>query len=774
MDQLFSKMILETGPSKERQKELYAHTPALIESDDTTEIYASRIDFRSANLLSESDDHDDRNAGRVGDELLGNSPLLESLKSRLSSKLYERETQQHQLLQAYRRLKDRQTPELILISGPCGSGKTELAKSLADVVQEDGGMLLKGKFDQLRKPEPFKALNGVFAEFTCILAQDHSVLAAKRSAILEAVGEGAGVLTDMFPALEQVLGHQHRSTMNKGGAVGSITFLVRTFVKTICSLEHPIVFVLEDLQWADLCSLDLLTALLLDVESKGIVFIGTCEDSIPSDSPLSTSLRKMEDEYNITITSMQVGNLTKEEAQDILLHELQLSTDQSFELADVMFTQTEGNLFYLIEFIQWLEEANLLSYDQNLMRWIWDKQEISLTIRCGCVGDFMVDKIEQLPQNTQEVLKVASFLGSVDRKLLQILLDFDTEPALEAAVEPGILEVDRRQETYTFAHDFTQKAAYALVPLESRHAFHVTLGRKLLERLDEPQVDEHIFALVSQFILGVSLITDKEEKEVVAGLSLHAGRKASECSAFRVASKYLNFGIQLLGQGCWRDHHDLSLQLYNAAAEMELCAGNYDRMDELLSAVFNNIHNFRDKLQAYATRIYSLGVRDQQQQAILEGKEVLKQLGETFPEREYRPRLLHELAKVKLLLRGKSDRMLMRLPPMQNSIKLATVQILDLMFLSSLIARPSFVPFIVLKLMKVTLQDGLSPWAANSFATYGMLCCTIGNVDDAFRYGHLALQLLERSQRREFLPRVYAAVYGKDCLEENKVGISTI
>jgi hypothetical protein len=96
------------------------------------------------------------------------------------------------------------------------------------------------------------------------------------------------------------------------------------------------------------------------------------------------------------------------------------------------------------------------------------------------------------------------------------------------------------------------------------------------------------------------------------------------------------------------------------------------------------------------------------------------------------------------------------------------------MFLSSLIARPSFVPFIVLKLMKVTLQDGLSPWAANSFATYGMLCCTIGNVDDAFRFGHLALQLLERSQRREFLPRVYAAVYGKDCLEENKAGISTI
>lgn len=688
--------------------------------------------------------------------------LIESLNISISSKLYERESQQEQLLQAYRRLKDRNEPEFILISGPCGSGKTHLVKTLSNAISNDGGILLTGKFDQLRKPEPYKAFIAIFTEFASLIMEDNDKRAATRNAILEAVGDGAGVLTDMIPALGRVIGHQDRtSTVNKDKAICSFVFVFQMFVKAICSPEHPLVFVLEDMQWADTCSLELWTSLLTDMDSKGAVFIGTCEENISSDSPVSTMLRKLEDTSNVTITNIQVGNFTKDELHEILLNELRLPLDEISELADEVFWHTQGNLFYLTEFIRWLEETEVLEYDQDLMRWTYDHQEISLTSKCGGAGEFLVNKIKQLPASTQEVLKVASCLGSViDEELLRIILNFDVSHALKAAMKQGLLVTDHHQNFYVFAHDVTQKAAYSMIPQANQSAFHLTIGRKMRQRSENRILENDIFTLVSQFCLSGDLIKGYEEKEAVASLCLYASRKAVKCSTFRTASAYLNFGIELLGSACWREHYALSLQLYNGAAEMALCTADFKRMDHLLNTAFENIQIFQDKLQAYATRIYSLGVRDQQQQAISEGKEVLKHLGETFPERLCKPRLLREMASVQRLLRGKSDAMLLRLPQMDDPFKLATIRILDLIFLSSLVSRPSFAPFVVLKLMKVTLQDGFSPWTANSFATYGMLCCTIGKVDEAFRFGQLSLQLLERSRRREFLPRIYAVVYG--------------
>ncbi len=686
-----------------------------------------------------------------------------SLKSRLVQKIYQRENQQVKLLlQAYDRLKNRQTPEFILISGPCGSGKTQLAKTLSKAVHGDGGMLLTGKFDPLRKPEPYKAFVGAFTEYASLISQNQQKLDSARDAILAAVGDGAGVITNMIPALEGVIGRRRVAKMNKRGAISSFVFVFQMFVKALGSPEHPLVIVLEDMQWSDPCSLDLLTSLITDVDNKGAVFIGTCEENLPSDSPLSSMLRKLEDTCGVKIVNIQLENFSSYEVQQILSHELQLPQDQISELAEVMLAQTNGNLFYLTEFAQWLEEEQLLKYDQSLMQWKWDKEEILLTISCSCVGDFLIDKLERLPPIVREVLTVASCLDSVlDEELLRVILDFDVRPSLEIAAEHGFLVADGRQQTFSFAHDVMQSAAYAKIPLNNRNAFHLTIGRKMRMGLDPSELEKHIFTVVGQFCLSADIIQEEEERVEVATLCLHAGRMAAKSSTFRMASVYLKCGIQLLGPDCWREQYDLSLQLHNAAAEMALCTASYSEMDDLLNAVFKNIHVFQDRMQAYATRIFSLGVRDMQQQAIAEGQDVLKQLGERIPEHLYTTRLLREMARVRKLVRGKSDAMLMRLDSLNDPTKLAALQILDLMFLSSLIARPTFVPFIILKMMKLTLQHGLSPWSANSFALYGILCCKVGNVDEAFRFGQLALQLLEQSQRREFLPRVYAAVYGK-------------
>ncbi len=785
-----------------------------------------------------SDDSDEPKDSSISSSSSSSSSLIDSIKNYLQNSpimKQQRNQQEEQILQAYHRcssnnnhksnstLSSSLPPELLLLSGPSGSGKTHLVTStLQSLLEHEGGMLLIGSFDVLERPEPYRAFVQAFTEFanqvfvasktttrptddddetTSTTNSPHETLEAARQAILEAVGEGASVLTSMIPALERVLGIQHQTSdttsstshddnRQRGeGAISSFAYIFRMFVKTVCSSssrrQHhgPVVFLLENLQWANACSLDLLTSLLTDKECQGALFIGSydCDDDDANcdNEALVMRLRIIQEQGHVPITNITTHNLTKKQVLEMLRHVLEDGRDDDdgeqglSALADLTFAQTQGNLFFVLEFMRWLEEEKFLEFDTNIngnSHWTWDAEDIALTLRCNCVGDFFMDKLEQLPCPVQQVLKVASCLGSiVDMELLQLVMEVDdVRPLLNEAAAQGLLIMrycpQTEQETFCFAHDLVQKATYDLILPESKSAFHLMMGRQIWQRFDEGDMEKQIFTMTSQFVLsGCSLLQDRDEKRIVAALCLQAGCKAAKSSTFRVASTYLNFGIDLLGSNCWRDHYVLSLEIYNAAAEMALCTADFIRMEELLNAVFDNIHNFHDKLQAYATQIYSLAIRDQQPRAIEVGQAVLKDLGETFSDRQLqRPHVLREMTSIRMLLRGKSASMLMRIPPMEDSTKFAVIRILDLMFYSSLVGKPSFAPPVALKMMKLTLQHGSSPWAANAFATYGMLCCIMGRVDEGYGFGQLALKILEASGRREFLPRVHAVVYGKE------------
>lgn len=451
------------------------------------------------------------------------------------------------------------------------------------------------------------------------------------------------------------------------------------------------------------------------------------------------------------------------EIQKIVMDTLQLPQDRSGALTETVCKQTNGNAFYVVEFLRWLFEENLLQYDDATKSWnIADVNEIAMSIdRYDRVGDFLVDKLEQLSPGLKEAIKVAASFGSkIDEQLLSVIIPSKSLPlGLQDATRRGILSYDPKR-GYAFRHDGLQNAAIRLIKSEDKEKFHFRLGRKLWQGLSESDRDKHIFLILSQLKLGRSQIQDETQKQNIAMLCLQAGQIAAKSSAFRSATVYLNFGLDLLMEDPWRKQYALTLALHNASAEMEMTLGNFDRAEELVQAVFDNVHNFKDKIQAYSTFIYLQGVTDRQQDAIDTGIDVLKNLGETFPTRMCTHKLLQEMRSIRRMLGGKSDAQLLRLPVMEDEDKLAAMQILNMIMLNSMLARPKFSPFIQLKAMKITLRHGLSALSSVAFSGYGMLCTSIGEYDQAFRFGELSLKLLDRFKIKEYLPRVYAAVYG--------------
>ena len=178
--------------------------------------------------------------------------------------------------------------------------------------------------------------------------------------------------------------------------------------------------------------------------------------------------------------------------------------------------------------------------------------------------------------------------------------------------------------------------------------------------------------------IGKRLITREKERYAIASLCLHAGIKAAKSSTFRMATVYLNLAIELLGDRGWRDEYDLTLAVYNAAAEMEMCTANFEAMETLGASVLKHARCSSDKIQARATQIYAMGVCDRQQEALDLGIVVLEGLGERFPRHMCRHAMMSELHSVQKLLRGKSNEQLMRLPNIADEEILACLQILNL------------------------------------------------------------------------------------------------
>jgi predicted ATPase len=279
-------------------------------------------------------------------------------------------------------------------------------------------------------------------------------------------------------------------------------------------------------------------------------------------------------------------------------------------------------------------------------------------------------------------------------------------------------------DTYRFAHDLIQEAAYKLISSQERQAFHLTIGRELWKSFDNiEELEGHIFIILGQIRDGADLITYQEERNDVAALCLRAGELAICSSSFQTASEYLLLGVSMLGEACWQEEYELSLELYNAAAEVEYCIANFDNVELLACEIFENTRWFPDTLRAHSIHVYSLGSRGHMLKAIERGLEVLESLGEKFPTKKSSNSIAVAVKRTKWMIRGKSNDVLLRLPLMDNPEKIAAMQMMNIMFLYAYIAVPTLAPMIAVRMVKLTLEYGLCDVSCVGFVTFAMLLC---------------------------------------------------
>ncbi len=684
-------------------------------------------------------------------------------KFQLNQKLYGREQEIETLLKAFDRVGDHHI-ELILVAGYSGTGKSSLVHEIHKPITQRRGYFIEGKFDQFQRAVPYFAILQAFKNLIhLILTEDERKLDTFRNGIQKALGGEGKVLTDVLPDLELIIGEQpHVAEIAASDARNRFNYIFRKFVQSICTEQHPITMFIDDLQWADSSSLDLLSVLLTDPELGNFLCICAYRDNeVSTTHPFTICVEGMRGQ-GVVIHTIGIDNLSRQDVNALIADSLAMDHGKTMQLTELVYEKTGGNAFFVTQFLYSLYEERLLHFDLAIREWRWDIGEIKGHNLPDDVVVLMAGKVQRLPDATQDILKLASCIGAgFDLETLTVISGLSAEDcinALQSALAEGLILTE--ESNYRFAHDRIQQAVYSLIPIEDKSALHLRIGRLLREKYQGEVYGERLFDIVNQLNRGIHILEADEEREQLSKLNLTAARKAKETSAFELGFGYAHHGINLLKKDHWESQRALSIELFNEAAETAFLSSKFDEMNQYIDTTLRHAASMEEQIKPYEIRIQSLKAENKLPVALSVGLELLGKLGEKFPANPTPIKVMPDLLKTVRLLYGKSNEKIRDLPENTNEIKRAAIRVCASIAPSSYWAKPDIFPFIIFRIIRLSIVHGNTAVSAFGYATFGVIMVGVFNfIETAVRYGKLGLLVMDKFNAKEWIAQIYTPVY---------------
>lgn len=688
-----------------------------------------------------------------------------------SAALYGRDVEVKQLRQT---LMDASTKkQFVLLAGYSGTGKSALAKCLQEPVQKQNGLYVEGKFDihnnNAGKNEPYSALaticGAICAHMLSLEQESSDRFHTIRNSIETSLGPELKVLLRVFPILEEVFGNGSRrddideTAQSPLDAKYRLNYAFCRFTRAISKFFQPLVVVIDDLQWADVPSLDLLEAVLMDHDAQMLVVGIYRSNEVDEAHLLTTYLQEWRAKDAFSMQEIAVENLNFDAVHQFVVHVLSMSDSQTLGLALLCQKRTCGNAYFLSQFLRLLHRDQLLQYNFGTYKWTWDEHEIeNKTKATDNVIDLLLQNMQDLSDGQREILRIASCLGnSFAKETLTLLRNklcqeeetrIDIEQDIEALVANGYLQ-ESETSRFDFVHDKVSEAASLLTPKEEeKHAFQQRVGKILLVSLQPEDLEPAIF-IVTNLLNEGELPCDDAKRLELAELNRRASAKAMTVSAFEAASNYASKGISLLGNAAFTKDYELALDLFSTGAEAESCLGNADKMEVYCKAVMEQTDRpINDKLRVYTTWLASLANRGHMQEAAKETLKLLEKFGIYFPRRKVMQTLgtLSKITKYKkAATKGDLFETLLALPIEKDPVRIKLLHLMDRLSVYLFLSQDGLMPLVMFRNFEWTLKYGMNDVTPAALTTLGIIYAGImGDLQLGSEFAQTALKLIPR------------------------------
>ncbi|MGP1383213.1 MAG: diguanylate cyclase domain-containing protein [Thainema sp.] len=707
----------------------------------------------------------------------------------IPQKLYGRETEVQTLLHAFERV-SAGAIELMLVSGFSGIGKTALIHEIHKPIVRQRGYFISGKFDQLQRSVPYASLIQAFRGLIRqLLAESDSQIAHWQTKLQDALGANRKVMADVIPEVECIIGASPDvPTLGPTEARNRFNQVFQQFVEVFAQPEHPLVIFLDDLQWADSASLQLMQNLLTSRQGSHLLLIGAYRDSeVSAAHPLMTTLEELEQAW-VRITELRLSPLSLEDIQRLVAETVQHSESAVYNLAHLLQTKTHGNPFFIKQLLTYLHDERHITFYWPTGQWQWSLPEIEQVPITDNVVDLMITRLERLAKSTQQLLQLAACIGNqfdlltlavvaeqpplaiaqvlihaIQQKFIvtqgnahQLLVALDTHEAVQF-LQRGDFEL-----AYRFVHDRVHQAAYELIPEGDQQAVHLKIGRLLQRNLAQTAfaqaTDDRIFERVNQFNQALPLLVSPAERLQVAELNLIAGQKAKAAVAYEVAVRYLRLGRQLLPTDSWATQYKLTFDLYRAGLECEYLGGNFEQSEELFHVLMLRSQSVIEKAEIYSLQLVLYTSLGKFAEVIALGKDGLALLGWQVPPTPAAVKRAVKLTAADIRLRLLLTRIpdLVDLPVLTDPLKLAQLNLMAQVIPALYYTDINLSNLFYLQMSLLSLKHGNAPASAVAYLGLGRFLGEYHR-DSIARYdlGKLALALVEKFNYQPLLCKTH-------------------
>jgi PAS domain S-box-containing protein len=685
--------------------------------------------------------------GRIDPFLVGTYDVSDRLL--IPEKLYGREREIDTLLASFDRVVANDTLELVLVSGYAGIGKSSVVNELHKALVPSRGLFASGKFDQYKRDIPYATLGQAFQSLVrSLLTQSDQELGRWRDSLNEVLGPNGQLIVNLVPEIELIIGKQPpvadlppQDTQNR------FQLVFRRFLGVFARKEHPLALFLDDLQWLDAATLDLLEHLVTHSEVRHLLLVGAYRDNeVGPAHPLLRTLEAIR-KAGARVQEIVLAPFGLDDVGQLIADAMHCEPERVQALAQLVQEKTGGNPFFAIQFFTALAEEELLAFDPPTRAWQWNIDRIRAKSYTDNVVDLMAAKLQRFSSTTQEALKLLACLGNVAPTATLALVHGETEEAIHGplweAIHAGL--VFRENNAYRFLHDRIQQAAYSLIPDEQRADVHLRIGRALLASMTADELAEHLFDIANQLNRCAALLVDQDEKAQVAALDLRAGRKAKASAAYASACVYLAAGMALLDDSDWGSQYELMFSLWLERAECAFLTGDFDQAERLIVQLLQRGASKVDQAATYHLKVELHVVKSDNPQAVDSALTCLRLFGIDVPAHPAREQVQAEYETIWRNLEGRPVESLVDLSLMTDPELQAAMRLFSALFDAAYFTDLHLFCLLLCRMVNISLQHGTSGPSAHG---YGRLGTILGPVfhryRDAPRFAKLACDLVEK------------------------------
>jgi predicted ATPase/signal transduction histidine kinase/GAF domain-containing protein len=678
----------------------------------------------------------------------------------IPEKLYGRAREIETLLTAFDRVVAGGRPELVLVSGYSGIGKSAVVHELHKPLLPSRGLFASGKFDQYKRDIPYATLAQAFQGLIRpLLSKSEEDLRPWRDALQEALDLNGQLMVALVPELKAIIGEQPPvPELPPQDAQRRFHLVFRRFLGVFTRAEHPLALFLDDLQWLDAATLDLMEDLLTHPDVRHLLLIGAYRDNeVDATHPLMRTLHALR-KAGAVLQDIVVAPLIREDLNLLIADSLRCTRDETGLLAALVHQKTTGNPFFVIQFLSALSEEGLLTFDHAAAKWSWDPGRIHAKGYTDNVVDLMVGKLARLVPETRNALTQLACLGnSAELSMLGIVYQDSLEQLhaqLAEAVGAGF--VLRLKESYRFLHDRVQEAAYSLIEENRRAQAHLQIGRQLAAHTPSDKLEESIFEIVNQLNRGCALVTSMAEREHIAELNLIAGRRAKNSTAYASALKYAQAGRGLLTDDTWNRNYELVFSIECLLAECELLTMDMAASERRLSMLAQRAKMAHDLAVVTRLRLNLCTSLDRFDRGVEVFLEYLRGQGTDWSAHPAEADVAREYDQMWSLMAGRQIEELVDLPVATNQDVLDVLDLFLAISASSMYIDANLHALLACRMVTLSLEHGNSDASCFAYVQFGMVAGPhFGNYEAGFRFARLGYDLVH--ERRS--PRYQANVY---------------